>query len=220
MSKSKKNILTRDSILSGKIHEILKAEDSSMRLLTEEERRESLLSMFSDRKINQDVWIFGYGSLIWNPAIHFERKDIMTIYGFHRKFCLKTYLGRGNKEAPGLVLGLDHGGSCRGIAFKIPAKIAAHELEIIWRREMLSGSYIPRWLNGKINGISVKALGFVVNKQEDRYVGDLTDVETATLISKANGFLGTCADYLINTSEHLENLGIPDKKLLHLVKLL
>ena len=210
----------QDSILSGKIHEIVKAEDSSMRLLTEEERRESLLSMFSDRKINQNVWIFGYGSLIWNPAIHFERKDIMTIYGFHRKFCLKTYLGRGNKEAPGLVLGLDHGGSCRGIAFKIPAKIAAHELEIIWRREMLSGSYIPRWLNGKINGISVKALGFVVNKQEDRYVGDLTDVETATLISKANGFLGTCADYLINTSEHLEDLGIPDKKLSHLVKLL
>ena len=220
MSKNKKDILTRDSILSGKIHEIVKAEDSSMRLLTEEERRESLLSMFSDRKINQDVWIFGYGSLIWNPAIHFERKDIMTIYGFHRKFCLKTYLGRGNKEAPGLVLGLDHGGSCRGIAFKIPAKIAAHELEIIWRREMLSGSYIPRCLNGKINGISVKALGFVVNKQEDRYVGDLTDVETATLISKANGFLGTCADYLINTSEHLEDLGIPDKKLSHLVKLL
>ena len=220
MSKNKKDILTRDSILSGKIHEIVKAEDSSMRLLTEEERRESLLSMFSDRKINQDVWIFGYGSLIWNPAIHFERKDIMTIYGFHRKFCLKTYLGRGNKEAPGLVLGLDHGGSCRGIAFKIPAKIAAHELEIIWRREMLSGSYIPRWLNGKIKGISVKALGFVVNKQEDRYVGDLTDVETATLISKANGFLGTCADYLINTAEHLEDLGIPDKKLSHLVKLL
>ena len=220
MSKNKKDILTRDSILSGKIHEIVKAEDSSMRLLTEEERRESLLSMFSDRKIDQDVWIFGYGSLIWNPAIHFERKDIMTIYGFHRKFCLKTYLGRGNKEAPGLVLGLDHGGSCRGVAFKIPAKIAAHELEIIWRREMLSGSYIPRWLNGKIKGISVKALGFVVNKQEDRYVGDLTDVETATLISKANGFLGTCADYLINTSEHLEDLGIPDKKLSHLVKLL
>ena len=220
MSKNTKDILTRDSILSGKIHEIVKAEDSSMRLLTEEERRESLLSMFSDRKINQDVWIFGYGSLIWNPAIHFERKDIMTIYGFHRKFCLKTYLGRGNKEAPGLVLGLDHGGSCRGIAFKIPAKIAAHELEIIWRREMLSGSYIPRWLNGKIKGISVKALGFVVNKQEDRNVGDLTEVETATLISKANGFLGTCADYLINTSEHLEDLGIPDKKLSHLVKLL
>lgn len=220
MSKNKKDILTRDSILSGKIHEIVKAEDSSMRLLTEEERRESLLSMFSDRKINQDVWIFGYGSLIWNPAIHFERKDIMTIYGFHRKFCLKTYLGRGNKEAPGLVLGLDHGGSCRGIAFKIPAKIAAHELEIIWRREMLSGSYIPKWLNGKIKGISVKALGFVINKQEDRYIGDLTDVETAALISKASGFLGTCSEYLINTSEHLEDLGIPDNKLSNLVKLL
>ena len=217
---NKKDILTRDSILSGKIHEIVKEEDSSMRLLTEEERKESLLSMFNDRKIDQDVWIFGYGSLIWNPAIHFERKDIMTIYGFHRKFCLKTYLGRGNKEAPGLVLALDHGGSCRGIAFKIPAKIAAHELEIIWRREMLSGSYIPKWLNGKIKGISVKALGFVINKQEDRYIGDLTDVETAALISKASGFLGTCSEYLINTSEHLEDLGIPDNKLSNLVKLL
>ncbi|MDG1273101.1 MAG: gamma-glutamylcyclotransferase [Alphaproteobacteria bacterium] len=220
MSKNKKDILTRDTILSGKIHEIVREEDSSMRLLTEEERKESLLSMFSDRKIDQDVWIFGYGSLIWNPAIHFERKDIMTIYGFHRKFCLKTYLGRGNKEAPGLVLALDHGGSCRGIAFKIPAKIAAHELEIIWRREMLSGSYIPKWLNGKIKGISVKALGFVINKQEDRYIGDLTDVETAALISKASGFLGTCSEYLINTSEHLEDLGIPDNKLSNLVKLL
>ena len=220
MSKNKKDILTRDSILSGKIHEIVREEDSSMRLLTEEERKESLLGMFSDRKIDQDVWIFGYGSLIWNPAIHFERKDIMTIYGFHRKFCLKTYLGRGNKEAPGLVLALDHGGSCRGIAFKIPAKIAAHELEIIWRREMLSGSYIPKWLNGKIKGISVKALGFVINKQEDRYIGDLTDVETAALISKASGFLGTCSEYLINTSEHLEDLGIPDNKLSNLVKLL
>ncbi|MBT5913988.1 gamma-glutamylcyclotransferase [Alphaproteobacteria bacterium] len=220
MSKNKKDILTRDSILSGKIHEIVREEDSSMRLLTEEERKESLLSMFSDRKIDQDVWVFGYGSLIWNPAIHFERKDIMTIYGFHRKFCLKTYLGRGNKEAPGLVLALDHGGSCRGIAFKLPAKIAAHELEIIWRREMLSGSYIPKWLNGKIKGISVKALGFVINKQEDRYIGDLTDVETAALISKASGFLGTCSEYLINTSEHLEDLGIPDNKLSNLVKLL
>ena len=220
MSKNKKDILTRDSILSGKIHEIVREEDSSMRLLTEEERKESLLSMFSDRKIDQDVWVFGYGSLIWNPAIHFERKDIMTIYGFHRKFCLKTYLGRGNKEAPGLVLALDHGGSCRGIAFKLPAKIAAHELEIIWRREMLSGSYIPKWLNGKIKGISVKALGFVINKQEDRYIGDLTDVETAALISKASGFLGTCSEYLINTSEHLEDLGIPDNKLSKLVKLL
>ena len=84
----------------------------------------------------------------------------------------------------------------------------------------MSGSYIPKWLNGKIKGISVKALGFVINKQEDRYIGDLTDVETAALISKASGFLGTCSEYLINTSEHLEDLGIPDNKLSNLVKLL
>ena len=220
MKQNNKNILTRESILSGNIHELVQAENGSMQILTEQQRNDSLLGMFKNGIINQDVWLFGYGSLIWNPAIHFERKSIMTVYGFHRKFCLKTYLGRGSKEVPGLVLGLDHGGSCRGIAFKIPAKIAPKELDIIWRREMLSGSYIPKWLTGKIGDTEVKALGFIVDRQQDRYVKKLSDCETAAMISRAKGFLGTCADYLIETSRHLENAGIPDKKLKTLVKLI
>ena len=79
MKQNKKNIITRDSILSGDVLELVKAENQSMQLLTEQERNDSLLSMFKNRTINQDVWLFGYGSLIWNPAIHFERKSIMTI---------------------------------------------------------------------------------------------------------------------------------------------
>ena len=220
MMHRKSPILTRESILSGEIHEIVRAENDSMQLLTEQQRHDSLLSMFKNGIINQDVWLFGYGSLIWNPAIYFERKSIMTIYGFHRKFCLKTYLGRGSKEAPGLVLGLDYGGSCRGIAFKIPAKIASKELEIVWRREMVGGSYIPKWLTGKIGKTQVKALGFVVDRQQDRYTNKLSDHETATMISRAEGFLGSCSDYLIETSRHLENAGIPDKKLKQLVTLI
>ena len=220
MKQNKKNILTRDSILSGDLLELVKAENQSMQLLTEQERNDSLLSMFKNRTINQDVWLFGYGSLIWNPAIHFERKSIMTIYGYHRKFCLKTYLGRGSKEVPGLVLGLDHGGSCRGIAFKIPANIAPKELEVIWRREMVGGSYIPKWLTGKIGETQAKALGFIVDRKQDRYIKKLSNRETAAIIATANGFLGPCADYLIETSRHLENAGIPDEKLKVLVKLI
>jgi cation transport protein ChaC len=215
----KKNILTRDSILSGKIHQLIKAEDTSMKMLTDQQRAESLQAMFNNENIKEDVWLFGYGSLIWNPAIYFEQKSPMLIYGFHRKFCLKTYLGRGSKEFPGLVLGLDHGGSCRGVAFKISAKTAYKELEVVWNREMVSGSYTPKWLSGKIGTTSVKALGFVVDRKQDRYVNNLTDIEVAHLISKANGFLGSCCDYLLNTSEHLKNLGIPDKKLTNLVDL-
>ena len=220
MKQNNKNILSRESILSGDIHELVQTENDSMQFLTEQQRSDSLLSMFKNRTINQDVWLFGYGSLIWNPAIHFERKSIMTVYGFHRKFCLKTYLGRGSKEVPGLVLGLDHGGSCRGIAFKIPAKIAPKELDIIWRREMLGDSYIPKWLTGKIGDTEVKALGFIVDRQQDRDVEKLSDRETVAIITRANGFLGPCADYLIKTSQHTENAGIPDEKLKVLVQLI
>jgi cation transport protein ChaC len=216
---AKKNVLTRDSILSGRIHELIKAEGTSMKLLTDQERAASLQAMFNNENIKDDVWLFGYGSLIWNPAINFKEKSPMLIYGFHRKFCLKTYLGRGSKESPGLVLGLDHGGSCRGVGFKIPAKIAYKELEVVWNREMVSGSYKPKWLSGKIGETPIKALGFVVDRKQDRYVNNLTDIEVAHLISKANGFLGSCCDYLLNTSEHLKNLGIPDKKLTNLVDL-
>ena len=216
---TEKNVLTRDSILSGRIHELIKAEDTSMKLLTDQERTASLQTMFNNENIKDDVWLFGYGSLIWNPAINFEEKSPMLIYGFHRKFCLKTHLGRGNKKSPGLVLGLDRGGSCRGVGFKISAKTAYKELEVVWNREMVSGSYTPKWLSGKIGTTSVKALGFVVDRKQDRYVNNLTDIEVAHLISKANGFLGSCCDYLLNTSEHLKNLGIPDKKLTNLVDL-
>jgi cation transport protein ChaC len=215
----KKNVLTRDSILSGRIHELIKAENTSMELLTDQQRAASLQAMFNNGSIEEDVWLFGYGSLIWNPAIYFEEKRPMLIYGFHRKFCLKTYLGRGSKEAPGLVLGLDSGGSCKGVGFKIPAKTAYKELEVVWSREMVSGSYKPKWLSGKVGETPIKALGFVVDRRQDRYVNNLTEIEMAHLISKANGFLGSCSDYLLNTSEHLKKFGIPDKKLDSLVDL-
>ena len=85
---------------------------------------------------------------------------------------------------------------------------------------MLGGSYIPKWLTGKIGETQVKALGFIVDRKQDRYIKKLSNRETAAIISRANGFLGPCADYLIETSRHLENAGIPDEKLKVLVKLI
>jgi cation transport protein ChaC len=85
---------------------------------------------------------------------------------------------------------------------------------------MVGGSYIPKWLTGKIGKTQVKTLGFVVDRQQDRYINKLSDHETATMISRAEGFLGSCSDYLIETSRHLENAGIPDKKLQRLVTLI
>tara|TARA_Y100000588_G_scaffold393807_1_gene511241 strand:- start:2798 stop:3367 length:570 start_codon:yes stop_codon:yes gene_type:complete len=169
--------------------------------------------MFNHEKIKEDVWLFGYGSLIWNPAIEYLEKQPMLVCGFHRKFCLKTYLGRGSKNCPGLMLALDKGGSCKGLGYRISSKKAAKELEIIWSREMAMNSYIPRWLSARIGERKLKVLGFVVNRKLDRYVGKLEDQKTAEFIYRAEGFLGKCSEYLYNTAEQLEYHGLKDKYL-------
>ena len=99
-----------------------------------------------DGRPDGPVWLFGYGSLIWNPAFEFAEKRPATVHGLHRRFCLRTFLGRGSKDRPGLVLALDRGGCCRGVAFRIAAERVESELDIVWRREMISDAYRPRWL--------------------------------------------------------------------------
>lgn len=114
------------------------------------------------------------------------------------------------------MLGLDRGGSCRGVAFRIPAERARAELDIVWRREMVGPGYSPRWLRAHGAESSVLAIGFVVNRDGDRYIGDMDDREAAKRIATASGFLGPCADYLHQTSRHLADLGMPDSGLLRL----
>ena len=213
MATETKISLTRQTILSGRIHEIIKNEDRDVKIVSDEERSRSIQRMLENKPVSQDVWLFGYGSLIWNPTINYIERKPMVVSGFHRKFCLKTYLGRGSKKAPGLMLGLDHGGSCRGIGYKISSKNTFRELEVIWKREMVTASYIPKWLSARIGPKKIKALGFVVNRKLDRYVSQLEDSEIARLIYNAAGFLGTCSEYLENTAKHLEASGIPDKHL-------
>jgi len=203
--------LTRENILSGRIREWVAKHDDSFRPLTDSELRRTRDAMFPpDGRPKGPVWLFGYGSLIWNPAFEYAEKHPATVHGLHRRFCLRTFLGRGSKDRPGLVLALDRGGCCRGVAFRIAADRVESELDIVWRREMISDAYRPRWLTAITPEGPVRAIGFVINRRHERYTGTLPEEAVAETIAHAAGFLGPCCDYLFNTVEHLDELGMPD----------
>ena len=206
-------VLTRDQIRDGHVRRMIAELGVAMPLLSDDELAVSRAAILAGVDLSEGVWLFGYGSLIWNPAFHFTDRLIGTIYGYHRRFCLWTHLGRGCPERPGLVLGLERGGSCRGVAFHIASDAVEEELAIVWRREMLSGAYVPRWVDVHSALGDIRAITFVINHAHERYARFLPDDRIAEVISTAEGFLGPCADYLINTVDHLAELGIHDRPL-------
>lgn len=211
--------LTRERLRSGELRAILHKHEPNLKTLTDEEMAASRASMFpATGKPEGDVWLFGYGSLIWNPAIEFAEQRCATVRGLHRRFCLRTELGRGTPELPGLVLGLDRGGVCRGVAFRIPKEHAETELEIVWRREMVTHAYRPRWLKAKTDQGPIDVIGFVINRSSERYCGQLPEDEAAETIARACGFLGPCCEYLFNTVSHLRELDMPDAGLERLAR--
>ena len=212
-SATKTLALTRETILGGHVRRLIRDHGLDMRVLSEEELAASLTGFLEGRDLTRGVWVFGYGSLIWNPAFHFDQRRTGTIYGFHRRFCLWTQLGRGSPDRPGLVLGLERGGSCTGVALHVPPEHVHDELAVIWAREMISGAYVPRWVAVHGGAEPVRAVAFVINHHHERYARYLPDDEVAAVIARAEGFLGPCADYLVNTVDHLAKLGIHDRPL-------
>jgi cation transport protein ChaC len=207
------DVLTRDTIRDGWVQKMVAELGGVMRVLSEDELAASLDGALRDADLANGVWLFAYGSLIWNPAFHFAERRIATIHGYHRRFCLWTHLGRGCPERPGLVLGLERGGSCRGVVYRVAPETAREELEIVWRREMVSGAYLPRWITARTERGPVRAIGFVINHAHERYARYLPDERVAEVIATAEGRLGPCADYLVNTVDHLAELGIHDAPL-------
>jgi cation transport protein ChaC len=205
--------LTREQIKDGHVRRMIAELGIEMRVLSEDELNASRAAILAGADLSSGVWLFGYGSLIWNPAFHFTDRLTGTVYGFHRRFCLWTHLGRGCPERPGLVLGLERGGSCRGAVFHIAPEAALEELAIAWRREMISGAYVPRWVDAHTALGTVRAITFVINRAHERYARALSDERIAEIIATAEGWLGPCADYLINTVDHLAGLGIHDRPL-------
>ncbi len=206
--------LTRERLLDGTFLAELRARfGAAMPLWSDEEIAASLSATLAGRRPGTDVWVFGYGSLIWNPAFEFVERRIAAIHGLHRRFCLWIHGGRGTPERPGLMLALDRGGRCRGVAFRIAAAQVEEELLILWRREMLAGSYRPRWIDAATEEGPVRALTFVANRGNDRFVPTMPPDEVARHIASATGPAGSCVEYLQQTVQHLSALGLRDESL-------
>ncbi|WP_084536377.1 gamma-glutamylcyclotransferase [Azospirillum halopraeferens] len=161
-----------------------------------------------------ELWVFGYGSLMWNPGFPFEEQRLAVLRGYHRRFCVASHRYRGTPERPGLVLGLDRGGCCRGMAFRVAAAQAPAVLDYLWDREMITRVYRPRLLPVRLAcGGTVRACTFVVDRGHHQYRGCLCPEETAATIAACRGERGANLDYLASTVERLDALGIRDARL-------
>jgi len=205
--------LTREAALADAIRAFVESSDPEAKLISAEEHRGSIRSLLASHPTGEDVWLFAYGSLMWNPMIRSVEKRPVLLRGYHRRFCLWTNIGRGTTEYPGLTLALEPGGACHGIAYRIARGEAPHELELVWRREMLTGAYKARWVSLAMAGGPRRAIAFVVNRHHARYAGRLSEEQVATILAEAKGPLGSCAAYLFNSVSHLEELGVNDRRL-------
>ncbi|HUL92564.1 MAG TPA: gamma-glutamylcyclotransferase [Burkholderiales bacterium] len=210
--------LTRSDLEKDLLRETFRKAHPGAPVLSDAEQEASLRAILDEHRPGADVWLFGYGSLVWNPIVHHEERRVARLHGFHRSFCLWSHVNRGSLQKPGLVLGLDAGGSCRGVAFRIAGRHAVEELRLLWRREMVLGAYSPRWASVDCGSESLRAIAFFVNRRHANYAGRLP-LETVikTLVS-ARGQLGTPAEYLLETVHGLVEHGVRDPYLLELRK--
>jgi len=166
----------------------------------------------------QDIWIYGYGSLIWRPEFEFVERRHALLHGYHRSLCLWSRVNRGTPERPGLVFGLDAGGSCRGVVFRIDNQQATEVMDALWRREMPSGAYIPRWLNCRTEHGIITALAFTMNRNTSAYVRGLPQDQLLQIVRSAHGSYGPCIDYVLETADALQRHGIVDTRLFSLAR--
>ena len=158
----------------------------------------------------QDLWVFAYGSLMWDPSVEFNEVRRAHCAGHQRSFCLWDDGGRGSREDPGLMLAIDTGGSCEGLAFRVPREKLEHETFVLFRREMLAPVYRPSWLDLDTVEGPVEALGFVANHDHEDIKPGIPLRDQAGMIARAQGLFGSNFDYLSDLREHLILLGIDD----------
>ncbi len=181
------------------------------RHLTEAELNGSLEATLAHWEGDTDIWLFGYGSLIWNPGMPALESVHARVHGYHRGLYLWSRVNRGTPDAPGLVLALDRGGSCPGVAFRLAAQGVRAHLDVLWKREMAMGSYRPAWLPCTLeDGRRVPALSFVMRREAPTYTGKLTDDMIRHVMGCACGRYGTTHDYITRTVAALRESGMPD----------
>jgi cation transport protein ChaC len=190
------------------------------RLWTVEERQASMEEALRHWHDGEDIWVFGYGSLIWRPEFDYQERRLATLRGYHRALCLWSRVNRGTPESPGLVFGLDRGGSCRGVVYRVSGALVPRIFPALWQREMSTGAYLPRWLSCGTDGGPVKALVFVMNRTSPAYIPALPEAEVVAIVRRASGRYGPCIDYVLHTAQALQAAGIHDARLAHLAALL
>lgn len=164
-------------------------------------------------------WVFGYGSLIWKPELDFDRRVPARVFGYHRRLCLRSVTYRGTHECPGLVAGLDRGGSCAGVLYRLPARGLRAQLARLWERELFLGSYAPRWLTATRldtrldRRTRIAALAFVVRRDAPNYCAVLDEDAIIDVLRRACGRYGTSLEYLQRTVAALRELGLADPHL-------
>lgn len=163
-----------------------------------------------------DLWVFGYGSLLWNPCFEPAEQALAALPGWHRSFCMWSIHHRGTDAAPGLVLALDAApeSQCEGVAFRVAAAGRAQALAELRERELVSSAYLEVWLPVQLrDGRAVEAVTYVIDPKHDQYAADLSLERQAEVIARAVGGRGPNHEYLANTWAHLQSLGLHDPDL-------
>lgn len=164
----------------------------------------------------ETMWVFGYGSLIWNPEFPVAEARVARVNGWHRSFCMRSIHHRGSEASPGLVLALDRapGATCDGLAFRVESGAEATTLALLRERELISSAYLETELDAELaDGGRIRALCYVIDPDHVQYCGGLALEEQAQIIAHAIGGRGTNRDYLWSTADHLAELGIADPDL-------
>ncbi|NIF20119.1 gamma-glutamylcyclotransferase [Candidatus Pantoea multigeneris] len=206
-------MLTREFLLKADCKTSFGEIDESL-LWSAEKRASSLAATLSCRPDASPVWIFGYGSLMWNPIFEAEEVAAGRLNGWHRAFCLRLLAGRGSADYPGRMLALKQGGETSGLAFRLPEAHLYDELELLWKREMITGCYLPTWCELTLDdGRKVTALVFIMDPRHPLYEADSCAAIVAPLIAHATGPLGSNAQYLFSLEQELAKRGMEEESL-------
>ncbi|MGI4982952.1 MAG: gamma-glutamylcyclotransferase [Janthinobacterium lividum] len=209
-------MLTRLALTSGAYLSTLEGLPRELRW-SEADIARSLAAMLSGQKEDADVWIFGYGSLIWNPLTDHAERHPAVLDGWHRSFCQRLTVGRAAAHAPGRMLGLRCGGGTDGVVYRLAAATREEELRLIWIREMAMGTYRPIWAPVRLaDGTLVRAIVFVADPDHPHYECD-SEIETvAPLIAEARGPWGSNAEYVFKLAAALEHHKMRDVYIIEL----
>lgn len=203
-------MLTRDFLMKADCKTAFGAIEESL-LWSPEQRAASLAATLACRPDRSPVWIFGYGSLMWNPAFEFEESAPGVLADWHRAFCLRLTAGRGTASRPGRMLALKAGGRTSGLAYRLPEAGLEDELTLVWKREMITGCYLPTWCKLDLDdGRMVNALVFIMDPRHPLYEADTRAETIAPLIASASGPLGTNAQYLFSLEQAMKKHGMRD----------